>query len=281
MKTALLLADNDPKFLESCKKVLARAGYEVTTASNPEQTRLLLRQRRIDLAILDVRLKAESEKTDLSGFEIAMDETFRNIPKVILTGFQPTPEDLRKALGAKVDDLPSAVAYVGKDEGPETLLEVIRRTLETWPYLRMSTVKVSTQIKEDYQTSRDQADLSYRIALTVSIVGFIVIFVGIILAWWGKLAIGIVGTASGIILQVLSYLFFKRLDLSNSRMDLYHRELLETYWLELLMAASEQLPSEKQVNCTEQAIKAAINRWLAPPTPAKRLAVKKSEAAKE
>jgi hypothetical protein len=48
-------------------------------------------------------------------------------------------------------------------------------------------------------------------------------------------------------------------------MDAYHRELLETYWLELLMGACEHLPAQRKVTCTEQAISAAINRWLAMP----------------
>ncbi len=82
-------------------------------------------------------------------------------------------------------------------------------------------------------------------AFAVSVPGFLVIFTGICLAWFDKLATGIVGAASGVILEALGYLFFTRLDLANDRMDTYRRELLQTYWLELLLAAYEQLPSER------------------------------------
>jgi hypothetical protein len=127
----------------------------------------------------------------------------------------------------------------------------------------MSTTKVSEQIKADHKVARQQARLNYRLAFAISILGFLVIFAGICLAWFDKLTIGIVGTASGIILEALGYLFFTRLDLANDRMDAYHRELLQTYWLELLLAACEQLPSERQVVCAERAICAAVDSWLA------------------
>ena len=53
------------------------------------------------------------------------------------------------------------------------------------------------------------------------------------------------------------------LDLANARTDTHHRELLQTYWLELLLSACEQLPAERQVACTERAICAAMDNWFA------------------
>jgi CheY-like chemotaxis protein len=263
MRNVLLLADNEAKFCETWGKVLSDAGYDVRLASNPQETRNILRDTRVDLAILDLRLVDDKDERDISGLEVATDKTYRHIPKIVLTAFPTSYENLRKALGPAVDELPHAIAFVDKAEGPRTLLEVIRRALETWPRLRMSTTKVSEQIKADHKVARQQARLNYRLAFAISILGFLVIFAGICLAWFDKLTIGIVGTASGIILEALGYLFFTRLDLANDRMDAYHRELLQTYWLELLLAACEQLPSERQVVCAERAICAAVDSWLA------------------
>jgi CheY-like chemotaxis protein len=275
MRNVLLLADNEAKFRETWGKILSDAGYDIRLASNPEQVRALLRETGIDLAILDLRLVDDEDEKDVSGLEVATDKAFRHIPKIVLTAFPTSYENLRKTLGPTLDELPPAIAFVDKAEGPKALLEVIHHALAIWPRLRMSTAKVSEQIKADHRVARQQARLNYVVAFAVSVLGFLVIFTGICLAWFDKLAIGIVGTASGIILEALGYLFFTRLDLANDRMDTYHRELLQTYWLELLLAACEQLPSERQVVCTERAIGVAIDGWLAPQPGAKTpLAVK-------
>jgi DNA-binding NtrC family response regulator len=213
MKQTLLLADNDDGFRETLGRVLAAAGYEVKLAANPQQARSVLREAEVDIAILDVRLENDDDLGDISGLEVATDLGFRHVPKIILTGF-PTPyENLRRVIGPSVDELPSAAAFVDKAEGPKKLLDVISQTFATWPRLRMTTIKVSEQTKADYEVARQQAKLSYGVAFTVSIFGFLVIIAGIFLAWGSKLAIGIVATASGLIMEALSYLFFKRLDL--------------------------------------------------------------------
>jgi len=269
MRNVLLLADNKGDFRETWGKILSDAGYDVKLASNPQQAWNILRDTRVDLAILDLRLVDDEDEKDISGLEVATDKAFLHIPKIVLTAFPTSYENLRKVLGPTLDELPPALAFVDKAEGPKALLEVIHHALEIWPRLRMSTAKVSEQIKADHKVARQQARLNYAVAFAVSVLGFLVIFTGICLAWFDKLTIGIVGTASGIILEVLGYLFFTRLDLANDRMDNYHRELLQTYWLELLLAACEQLPSERQVVSTERAIGAAIDSWLAPQPGAK------------
>jgi CheY-like chemotaxis protein len=269
VRNVLLLADNEAEARETWGKVLSDAGYDVRLASNPQQARNILRDTRVDLAILDLRLVDDDDDKDISGLEVAKERAFRYIPKVMLTAFPTSYKNLREALGPTVDELPPTMAFVDKAEGSKALLEVIRHALETWPRLRMSTIKVSEQIKADHKVARLQAGLNYAVAFAISVLGFLVIFTGICLAWFDKLTIGIVGTASGIILEALGYLFFTRLDLANDRMDTYHRELLQTYWLELLLAACEQLPSERQVVSTERAIGAAIDSWLAPQPSAK------------
>jgi len=62
--------------------------------------------------------------------------------------------------------------------------------------------------------------------------------------------------------EALGFLFFTRMDHANVRMDSYHTELVQTYWLELLLAVSEQLPAEKQILSKEQIINAAIESWF-------------------
>lgn len=262
VKEVLLLADNDANYLETTTKILTEAGYTVQSASNPITAREILKNSGIDLAILDFRLE-DDDPNDRSGLEIAMDMAFRKIPKIILTGFEPSYEYIREAMGISPDELPPAASFVGKEEGPARLCQVIRETLEKWPSLRVSSIKVSEQIKADHDLARKQARQQYIAAVIASLLGFVLIFTGIVLAWFQQLEIGIVVTTGGVIIQVLVYLFFQRLDRANVRMDIYHRELVQTYWLELLVATCDQLPSEKQINTTDYVIRQATQSWFA------------------
>ena len=255
----VLLADNDPADRQSWSTLLSDAGYNVALASSPEEARRVLQGTAVDIAVLDVKLK-DDRPEDRSGLDLATDQAFRGIPKIMLTTHDVSFEDLRDILGFKVDRLPPAVAFVNKKEGSEKLLQVLRDALEAWPRLRMSTAKASEQTKADYEVARHQARLNYRTALAVSIIGFLVIFAGICLAWSDRLTIGIVGTTTGLITEALSYLFFRRVDLANSRMDTYHRELLESYWLESLVDLCQQLPSGRRILCTERIIQAGTDR---------------------
>jgi CheY-like chemotaxis protein len=284
MKKVILLTDNQEEDRATWQRVLANAGYDVRLAQNPEEAHKVLQSTTIDLAIIDLRLVDDDDKHDISGLTLAKEKAYRHIPKIILTAFDTGYSDLREALGAHVDvdDLPPTVAFVKKDEPPQVLVEVVRRTLETWPRLRMAVAKVSEQIKSDHEEARLQARFNYRVAFGLSILGALVMFAGIGLAWLNQLAIGVVGTAGGIMVEVLSYLFFSRVNLANDRMDAYHLELLQTYWFEFLLAASEELPSEKRIVCTERTIYTAIDNWLVPsPNPKKRTVAFRNVQAEE
>ena len=74
--------------------------------------------------------------------------------------------------------------------------------------------------------------------------------------------IGLVVTASGVITEVLGYLFHRRLDTANQRMDQYHFEQLQIYWFEVLLATSEDLPVEIKFEKIQEIIQNANNTWL-------------------
>jgi Response regulator containing CheY-like receiver, AAA-type ATPase, and DNA-binding domains len=239
-------------------------GFHVITAATPDQARDALMNKSVDLAVLDIRLADDDDENDITGLEVATDRVFRFIPKIMLTGFPISYERLREAYGFGLSDLPPTVAFVDKSEGPNILLKVIRDAFERWPQIRKSTLKISDIINYDHNNAREQARVNFRIALSISLFGFLVIIAAIFLAWFNELAIGIVGTTSGVILEALGYLFFKRLDLANARMDYYHREMLQPHWLELILAICDELPAKKQEIYAERAIAAAIDSWLTP-----------------
>lgn len=267
MKQIILLADNNKKFREVWGKILTNAGYEVKSAANPQEVRIILISGGIDLAILDVRLEDDDDELDISGLNLATDSTFRHIPKIILTAHKPSPESIRKLRELSVDELPSAVTWIGKDEGTGKLLEIIPKVISLWPRLQKIQIlagKISKRLEDDHDTVRQQATRNYRRAAIFSFIGSGVILAGILFALFNILEtdISIVAVAGGIVTNLSSYLFFRRHDIANERMDKYHQELLQTYWLELLLATCEPLPAESQITTSEYIIKAATDNWF-------------------
>jgi hypothetical protein len=121
--------------------------------------------------------------------------------------------------------------------------------------------KVSEQIKADHDTIRSQARWNFVVSVIMSIFGFIVIVASIVMAGTNKLVIGVAGSATGIMLEAVGYLFVRRSDLASRRMDAYHRELLQTYGVEFLLSVAERLPAEMENVCIERAICAVLDNW--------------------
>ena len=108
----LLLADNNQAFLETTKLALENAGYSVLTAKSPAEARRLLLDQYVDIALLDMRLRDDTDENDTSGLDIAKNVA-QNIPKVIVSEYESF-DAARNALGIKADGLPIAVEFVKK-----------------------------------------------------------------------------------------------------------------------------------------------------------------------
>jgi DNA-binding response OmpR family regulator len=123
----ILLIDNTPSFVESLRWFLTEEGYCVVTADNHEIGRAMLERGPVDLAVLDIRLINDKDEKDISGLELAK-TVQTTIPKIIYSNF-PSYEAARIALGPRAEGLPPAVDFLGKEEGPQTLLTAIRHAL--------------------------------------------------------------------------------------------------------------------------------------------------------
>ncbi len=122
----LLLADNNPVFLATRAQFLRAQHYRVFAAGSVEEAEQLLQDSWIHLAILDIRLEDDNDDKDISGLLLAKKETYRHIPKIILTG-HPTYEAVRIALGPVLDGLPPAVDFLAKLEGLEAMLQAVEK----------------------------------------------------------------------------------------------------------------------------------------------------------
>jgi CheY-like chemotaxis protein len=258
----ILFADNDPDFLETRREFLEQEGYRVIPALNPTEARRALERGRIDLAILDIRLENDDDEKDTSGLILAK-EVALSVPKIILTGF-PSHKTVVEALTPQLKGLPAALDYVAKEEGPEAMLRSIRKTLEFGSaWLRKTIDATAERLTEDYDDARRQSKMNYWASLGVAIIGIVIIFTGTALTLRGVLAFGIASAVGGVVTEAVSYLFFKRVDVANERMDRYHAESLQTRRFEILLASCDAFSSsEKRAALKEKVIDAARAYWF-------------------
>ena len=258
----ILFADNDPDFLSTRCEYLEKEGYTVIRASNPTQAMRQLERGGIDLAVLDIRLKDDSDRNDTSGLALAK-KVALSTPKIILTGF-PDFQTVLETLSPQLEGLPPAFAYIQKKDGPQAMLQAIRKTLEfSNDRLRKTTDDIAKRLMEDYLDSRRQSQMNYWASIVAAVLGITIIFVGIALSLGGILAVGIVSSVGGIITEAVSYLFFKRVDIANGRMDRYHAESLQTRQFENLLASCDSISNlDKRENSKENIIKAAAEYWF-------------------
>jgi CheY-like chemotaxis protein len=118
-RPAILVADDDPVFVESVVSVL-QTRYEVRTATNGSEALAAVQDDPPDLVILDVMMDHMSEGFDVARTLRDSDETSL-IPIIILTGV-----DRVYNLRMEVDEswVP-ADHYIEKPVSPAELLEVV------------------------------------------------------------------------------------------------------------------------------------------------------------
>ena len=261
-KGTLLFADNDPDFLKTRSEFLEREGYRVIPANTFTEARRVLEKGDVDLAILDLRLENDEDKKDTSGLTLAK-EVAPEVPKIILTAF-PNYKYVREVLRPQVQSLPVAVDFVVKKEGPEVLLQAVKSAIGFAPvWLRKTIDGTTKRLDNDYEDARRQSKVNYIASLVVAGIGIMIIFIGAVFAIRGVLAFGVASAVGGAITEAVTYLFFKRVDLANTRMDRYHAESLQFKHFETLLAACEGLsPSMKREACEEQVVSTMRIYWI-------------------
>jgi len=128
LKATILFADNNPDFLATRKEFLERKGYHVIPVLNTEAARSELAEGNVNLAILDIRLVDDDDEKDVSGLALAKAAAYRDIPKIILTGF-PTPNAVVDALKVRPDRSRPALDFLEKKEGHEAMLIAVEQAL--------------------------------------------------------------------------------------------------------------------------------------------------------
>src|SRR5262245_48079331 len=106
-KPKILLADNVASSIDAYAEYLELFGYNVQKVFTPEDCLRALREGLAHLAILDLRMRDDSDEKDISGLTVAK-QSSPHIPKIILTA-HPTWEMTRESLVLVDHEFPPAV----------------------------------------------------------------------------------------------------------------------------------------------------------------------------
>ncbi len=121
-----ILLVEDSKFLRlATERALARAGYEVASASDGEEGLRLARERKPDLILLDMLLPKMGGPDVLAALK--KDPLTASIPVVVMTGMSQKNADRLQADGAAAFLEKSSL---GLESGSEKLLAALRGILQ-------------------------------------------------------------------------------------------------------------------------------------------------------
>jgi CheY-like chemotaxis protein len=124
-KPRVLIVDNNERVKNMYKELVAYWGFEPVLAHGMgnallEDARLKARERRCQLAIIDLRLVDDLDEEDTSGLHLVPDVR----PAVsIIVSASVDIENVRLSLSEEI----GAASYVGKGEGPEILKDKLER----------------------------------------------------------------------------------------------------------------------------------------------------------
>jgi DNA-binding response OmpR family regulator len=119
----IAIIDDDPDILDASSLVLTSKGYEVVTATNPDDGYKIVKESSPDLIILDVMMNEPDD-----GFFLAQKFRKNNIlsPIIMYTS-------VSKSLGMDfgINELVPVDEFVEKPISPEQLIEKVRKLLHT------------------------------------------------------------------------------------------------------------------------------------------------------
>jgi len=115
----VLVVDDDPVVLESCKRVLESEGWQPRVSSGALEALEALKEECFDLLLVDIKMP---EQDGIFLMERAIEEC-PDVPILVMSGY-PTSETVARsqAIGAR--------DFISKPFTPDELLEAIHRMLE-------------------------------------------------------------------------------------------------------------------------------------------------------
>jgi CheY-like chemotaxis protein len=122
--TRILIADDDPDFVEIMSTVLKKGGYHVDSAANGDEALSKMRASRPDILLLDVMMSTVLDGVNLS-FEMSQDPDLKSVPIIMISSIPDSPN----ADQFPTDEYVPISAWITKPVRPEHLLKTVERLI--------------------------------------------------------------------------------------------------------------------------------------------------------
>ena len=115
----ILVIDDEPVILNSCRKVLEEDGFDVYLVPSADEALKAMKKEVFNLLLVDVKMP----KHDGIYLMQKVKEKWPDVPIIVMSGY-PTPDTITD--GAKM----GADAFIAKPFTPDELLETIRHVIQ-------------------------------------------------------------------------------------------------------------------------------------------------------
>ncbi len=120
----ILVADNDPKFVNLMRSVLGARGHEVTVAFGGKQVLEVMRKEKPDLVLLEIMMSYVLEGLDVCR-EMAGDPQLKDVPVIVVTSLRGE----RKEVTAPVGEYVQVDEWIQKPVKAEELVAKVEEVL--------------------------------------------------------------------------------------------------------------------------------------------------------
>ena len=119
----ILVIDDEPVVLNSCRKVLEEDGFDVYLVPSADEALKAMKKKVFDLLLVDVKMPKHNGIYLMQKVK----EKWPDVPIIVMSGY-PTPDTITD--GAKM----GADAFIAKPFTPDELLETIRQVIQKEEY---------------------------------------------------------------------------------------------------------------------------------------------------
>ncbi len=114
----ILIVDDDPIVLTSCKRVLEAEGFEVCMVPSADKALEVMKNKTFDILLIDVKMP----ERDGMYLMRAVKKQWPEVPIVVMSGY-PTPETVAEGLKLGAEE------FIAKPFTPDELLKIVRQVL--------------------------------------------------------------------------------------------------------------------------------------------------------
>lgn len=121
----ILIADDDPDFVEVMRTILASEGYDVVSAKDGDEALRIMREDGVDVILLDIMMASILDGVSVAH-EMQRDAALKRIPIVIISSIISSPH----ASMFPTDEYIPMDVWITKPVQPDDLLQKIASLIE-------------------------------------------------------------------------------------------------------------------------------------------------------